>query len=59
MEMQTSPFFSMLGCQMSVITLSLGGMRGYSLGKMRWHLKNPPSYSVSDGPMIRTCVFEE
>ena len=46
----------MLGCQMSVITLSFGGRRGYSLGNMRWHLKNPPSYNVSDGPMIRTCV---
>ena len=52
--MQTSPFFSMFGCQISVITLSLGGLSGYSLGKMRWHLKNPPSYRVSEGPMIKT-----
>merc|ERR1711899_139107 len=33
-EIHTSPFFSMLGCHMSVITLSFGGMSGYSFGKM-------------------------
>jgi len=39
---------------LTVMNLSLGGRRGYSLGKMRWHLKKPPSYSVSDGPMMST-----
>ena len=34
--------------------LSTGGLRGYSLGKIRWHLKNPPSYRVSGGPIIKT-----
>ena len=54
MDMQTSPFLSMFGCQISLMTRNFGGLRGYSLGKIRWHLKKPPSYSVSEGPTIRT-----
>ena len=37
------------------LNLSTGGLRGYSRGKRRWHLKNPPSYKVSGGPMMSTC----
>ena len=51
-EMQTSPFFSMLGCQISLITFIFGGLCGYSFGNIKWHLKKPPSNRVSAGPII-------
>lgn len=42
-EIHTSPFFSILGCQISVTNFIRGGRSGYSLGKYKWALKNPPS----------------
>ena len=51
-EMQTSPFFSILGCQISLITFIFGGLCGYSFGNIKWHLKKPPSNRVSAGPII-------
>jgi len=51
-EIQTSPFFSIFGCQISVTNFIRGGRKGYSLGKYRCALKNPPSLRVKENILI-------
>lgn len=41
--MQTSPFFSIFGCHISVTNFMRGGLSGYSFGKCKCALKKPPS----------------
>ena len=47
-----SPF----GCQISEMNLSFGGIDGYSLGKLRCALKNPPSLCTTSLDMILSAI---
>lgn len=38
--------YSLFGCQISVTNFILGGLKGYSLGKCKCALKNPPSLKI-------------
>ena len=49
----SSMFDVLFGCQISVINFSLGGFCGYSLGNVRWALKNPPSLKNNKSKQIR------
>ena len=44
--------FSPLGCHSGVLKVITGGWLGKSEGKTSFAAKNPPSYSVSGGPII-------
>lgn len=49
--------YLLFGCHMSEMNFILGGLSGYSTGKYKWALKNPPSLLIAPIESARTMTL--